>query len=467
MKKYLQIKNLALVLSLGLLSFMALPRSAFALFTLSVRPYEGGYELRYGKIGPDSPRVNREVTFTINTDINKQYRITQTILEPLSNMQGDRIPDKNFIVYAIRASNRFGTINVEQETPLRFGRQVIYTSNQTGNSDSFILVYSLLPTPDLRPGLYRGRISFMLESIFSSQVPVNIILDVLAEVSMESKIEIKTASGAKAIVLKPDAEIGDSDVLFSIKGGFGRQFKIMQMVTQQPISSDGDFLGWEGVTFKGSGAQRGMVINEPTNISATPQIIYNSSPRGEEDNFIISYSLGDLSRQKAGNYVTTIKYLFEGIGSTTPGMKTLDTFGLEIRNPRLFEMIITPELGGTIEFNELKPSQPPRLQEVTFEIKSNIGKPYQITQKMGSLLTTKEGKAITQEYFTLKEASLETKGTLKCPTKTEVKVGEMVLFVSDKKGSSDKFKATYELRAPQDVAAGDYATTFVYSISEI
>lgn len=389
----------------------------------------------------------------------------QTLLEPLSTLQGSSLAKDSFSVYGIRGTNKYGTLNVEQEVLVSLGRQIIYTSNQTGASDSFTLVYGLTIPPDIEPGSYRGRISFTLEPIDSTQSQVTTILNIFTEVEIESTVEIRTAIGTKNITLKSGKETGSSDVIVNIKGGFGKQFRILQLVAEQPVSSEGKFLDWETVKFIGRDAQKGMVINESTALSSSQQIIYTSSPRGEADSFVISYSLGDLTEQKAGIYSSKVKYIFEGIGFSLT--RLIDTLGLEIENPRIFDLVITPEMGGAIRFRDLRPLQPPKTQEVIFEVKTNIAKPYQVTQNMSSLLTSKEGKIIPREYFTLRQESLETKGTLKYPNKIEVKEGQMVLFISDKEGSPDKFKVIYELTVPRDIHFGDYYTNLTYTVSEI
>jgi len=43
----------------------------------------------------------------------------------------------------------------------------------------------------------------------------------------------------------------------------------------------------------------------------------------------------------------------------------------------------------------------------------------------------------------------------------------MSLFISDEKGSPDKFKVIYELSIPPDLKAGDYSTRITYSITAI
>ena len=89
----------------------------FAVFSLSATPYEGGYDLRFGKVSSTMGWVNEEVNVNISSDILKQYRLIQRLVKPLTNEQGYDIPIDSFRVYGLRGSNKYGTLSVENEIP--------------------------------------------------------------------------------------------------------------------------------------------------------------------------------------------------------------------------------------------------------------------------------------------------------------------------------------------------------------
>lgn len=458
----------ASILLAALLFLPLLSQTAYAVFDLSVSPFQGGFDLRFDKITPDMDRVNREVNVRITTDINKQYRLTNTFLQPLSTPEGVQLPMNSFVVYAIRGTNSFGTMNVLEQVPLRMGDQLIYTSNQTGNADAFTLVYSILPSPSITAGTYHGRLGFTITPIDSSSAPVTRILEVTAEIEVESAIEIKTATGSKVISLDPSgADTQAAAIGINIKGGFGKQFRILQLINEQPVSSEGELLGWQAVTFKGVNAQRGTAVSQDTPLSNGPQVIYTSAPGGDADNFILEYRLADLTNEKAGKFRTSVKYVLEGIGFAQS--KLIDTLALEIENPRVFDITIYPQnQKGVIEFLNLTPTAPAQTNVMDIEVKSNTGKQYQVTQNMLSDLVSKDGEAIRAQYFTLRtEAIDDTKGMLKFPAAGQVNKGYTVLFVSDKKGSPDKFRVVYTLAPSRDIKSGDYSTKITYSLSEL
>jgi hypothetical protein len=461
-------KNIFCYFAVVLISCLILPKLSYGFeFRLSVTPYEGGYDLRYGKITPALGKVSKEIIVNINSAIGKQYRLVQVFNEPLMNFQGSTIPQNCFVVYGLNGTNKFGTINVLQETPLSSARQILYTSNQPGSSDSFTLVYNLTIPDNIQAGTYRGRINFILEPIDFSQSSITATINILADVEIESAIQISTETGSKSIILRPDKqEANSANVIFNIKGDFGRQFRIIQVVGEQPTSSEGNFLNFDAIKFIGSASQKGSLVNQLTALSGNQQVIYTSSDRGEADNFVVQYSLGDLSKEKAGRFRTLLKYYLEKPGQGQ--VKPIDTLGLEIENPSFFELSITPQSqSGRIEFTNLKPDELPRTSEMIIEVKTNKNKRYQVSQNVYSKLTNKNGDTIPEKYFSLRTESLDTKGKLGFLEKQAVKIGDTVLFISDSNGSPDKFKAVYELISAKEIVMGDYSTRITYSLLEI
>jgi len=457
-----RIKILQFLAILAILFFI--PCHSQAAFNISVVPYEGGNDLRFDKATNTLPYATKEVIVSVTSDITKQYQIIQTLLEPLANVQGVTLSRENFSVYALLGSNAGGTLTVQQETAVSPGRTIIYISNTQGASDSFKLAYVLKPPFNVPSGSYRGRISFTLEPINATEQSVTVILNILADIEAESGFEIKTTTGSQLIRLNSSRQDEIAcDVLFNIKGDRGSPFKILQSLSGPVESAEGNRLSLEAVNFKIREAKKGMGPNMAIPLSERQEALYLSGPNGSEDNFVITYSLQDPERQKAGRYKGKIRYAFEGVNAR----EYIGNLDLEVEIARIFDLIITPELGGTIEFRDLKPQQAPKQSEVIFEVASNIGRSYQISQILTTGLANKEGNTIPAKNFTLKEEGLGTKGKLQFLSPAEVKTGETILFISDQGGSPDKFKVIYELKPSFDIMAGDYSTRITYSISEI
>jgi hypothetical protein len=459
MKKYRALK-----LVIGLCALALFPERAQAAFNISAIPYKGGSEIRFERASAVLPYTTEEVMVTVTSTIAKRYQIAQTLLSPLTNSQGQSLSRENMTVYALAGSSAGGTLTVQQEIAVSQGRQIIYISNAAGTTDSFKLSYILKPPFNVPSGTYRGRISFTLEPIDSNEQSVTVVLNISAEIASGSTVEMKTATGSSVIRLNSSRFDEETcDVIFTIKGSMGTPFRISQALSGIVESTEGNRLLPGAIRFRLSQARSGMGPNQDTFLSDGAQDLYLSSPAGGADNFVITYTLTDPEKQKAGRYRGKIRYFLEGAS----GEQLIGNLDLEIEVARLFDLKITPEMGGTIEFRDLKPQSTPQLSEVVFEVSSNIGRPYQISQSLGSGLVNKEGKAVPEKNFLLREESLDTRGRLQWGKATPIRTGEIILFVSDPVGSSDKFKVIYELKPSYDIIAGDYSTRFTYSISEI
>jgi len=105
---------------------------------------------------------------------------------------------------------------------------------------------------------------------------------------------------------------------------------------------------------------------------------------------------------------------------------------------------------------------------VLIEVKSNLGRPYQVTQNVLSELVNSQGDKIPAQYFSLRTiAQNNTQGKLKIPDRIPVEKGSALLFISDLKGSADQFKIIYELISPADLKAGNYSSRITYTLTEI
>ncbi len=441
-----------------------LSASASDNFDLSFNLTEGGFRLEF-----DQSRLYRGLNLEVNSNVSTRYEVIQKIIKPLENNQNPGIVIRdNFVVYALRGSNKFGNLRfMSNEHPVR-SDDVIYVSAPTGEADTFSLVYGIKNIENIEPGYYSGRIGFILNPIGSNRQQVTKILDVMVNInpSAKSTIEIITPGGARQVVLNSKKDgVQKAEVLIRIKGVYKEPFSISQSLSQSLESAEGSRLNDGTVNFMIQNAQKGVSINRFTPLTLQPQDIYTSSAPGVYDNeFVLLYQLGDISSQKAGKYLGRVQFILE----ERTAQKKIDTLQIEVNNERMFDFTVAPENQKyAIEFSNLTPLTPPKQNAVIFETRTNIGKPYQVIQGITSALTNKQGDIIPDRYFTFWTESLSTKGTLKFPKRQEVRSGNVVLFASDNQGSSDKFKIIYELECPKDAKAGDYSTNVTYSLSEI
>lgn len=457
------IKKVARI-TLGFLVALLFFGNAWAAFGISAIPYEGGSDLRFGRLGAEISEVKKEVTIRVTTDINKQYRVFQEINSPLTNSEGQVIPYTSLTFYTLRGSNRRGSLDAEQQQSMRRGRTLLYTSDTQGQGDSFILVYSLSSAGGLLGGDYRGQIRFSLESVDGSATPQQVYLNVRATLEPSASLEVITPVGGKTIELKAgEVHQEKNEVLIRIKGNFGQTYRIMQSLFDN-LRSDERELPAGSVFFKVSEGRKGVVAGQGE-LRPGNTVLYTSSPRGEADDVLVTYHLTEPLEAKAGTYRGRVRFPIEGPASLTRVEQTSLNFLVKIEPT--FELEVSPETGGRIEFRDLKSGQPPKVNEVVIEVETNLGKPYQVSQKVENLLTNKEGKAIPKDKFVFYEQALTQAGVLKQASRAPVEVGETTLYVSDEKGAPAKFKIIYELTIPRDLTAGSYSSQITYSISEL
>jgi hypothetical protein len=459
-------KSGILILGLVWIYLFSLPKPAAAEFSLSYGLTEGGYQL---ELSPTNQY--KGVRIEVGSDVSTRYEVIARMIKPLENKDNPAIIIRdNFVLRGLSGTNRFGNFRVPAEDTAVKSDEILYISDTVGDPDTFTLIYGIIQTQDIAPGNYSGRVSFTLNPIGSSLSPVTKILEIYVSVRQEDglrpTVEITTASGTKNITLNSrKEEKQNAEVLVKINGKFQKPFSLTQFLVNPLESREGNRLDYAAMNFVVRQAQKGVAVNQITPLSANMQNIYASAPTGEADtNFLITYSLGDLTGQKAGQYHSKIQYLFDD-GQAQTKLEALD---LELENERIFELEVKPQdQKYSIEFRDLKPSEPAKTSEVTLEVKTNTAKPYQVTQNITLDLTNKEGKAIPSRYFTLQTVPLDTKGKLNFTDKQEVKKGTSVLFISDSQGSPDKFKVVYELACPKETTAGDYGTDVTYSLTEI
>ncbi|TAN59278.1 hypothetical protein EPN16_07620 [bacterium] len=446
-----------------------LPQHLRAEISLSVNPHAGGSELDFGQLNQVYQEVSRQVGVEIR-GTNTQYELRQEPLSPLRNARGDEIPWSNLTLRGLAGTNKFGRLQVNPE-PVR--NAVLYTANQDGNADSFTLVYTLKFFEGIRPDFYRGQLRFSVIPVNAGQSSVSAILNIVVVVKPETEagvpmpyIEITTVTGSRFIYLNSKREESKRcDVLVKINGKFNRPFSIYQILNRFPESGEGQSLEPEAVMVEARGARVGAGLPLSA-LSLNPLVIYKSKPTGEADSgFIVSYSLGGHTSGRAGRYRSRIQFVLEEMGIE----RERQAMELDIEIERVFDLVITSSVfeSGDIEFRGLRPGEPPQVNEVVVEILNNTGKRYQLNQNILSELVDKQGNKIESKYFTLRTESMQTKGILKATQKQEAGKGDTVLYISDSRGSSDKFKIIYELEGSQDIKAGDYASRISYSLLEL
>jgi len=435
---------------------------AHAAFSLAVRPYEGGYDLRFGAV-KSSAIVVKEVTVQIVSDLGKQYQVVFFVLDPLVNAAGQTIGPESIFVSAVRGSNSQGSLFLQPETPVSTARTIVYTSAASGLSDSFRLNFGL--RGQSAPGNYRGRMAFMLEPINAAVAPVTAVVNVFADVTADARIQVTPQRSASLVSLGADTVPPYTDsVSIGITGGLGTSYRILQALVKPLESSDGARLNEGTLTFAIDGNKNGNASVAAEIVSQRSMVLYSSDPRGEADSFLVHYTLKNPEKAAAGRYRGRMNFLLE---SSSPGQRLLQSLDLQVDVPRVFDLVATPQSGGIIEFHSSGKPGKPEVSRVLVQVRSNINRQYQVSQRLSGPLLNRQGLAIPENNFNIRQEGAAVKGSLRFLKASPVRAGDTTLFVSDRQGSPESFTVIYELLPGAQVTAGDYSASIIYSISEL
>ncbi len=443
--------------------------NAHAIFELQVTPRRGGNNIRFEQVQPGVLPQNEEVTVTVQTDEAAQYRILQTVYQPLTNEFGNTIPQGAFIVFS--PSSPLGTLRTQLETPVSMGQYPIFTSNGAGDTDSFILVYNARVPENQPGGVYHTQIQFMLELVSpKSGITSRIVnMDVRLEIRPTFRITIKNVQGGRDLNfsrITKDNPTSAEALNIEIQSNIGSTFRIIQQLTEPLMSQDGEMLDPGLIKFVATGANKGALsaAGTPVELSQAPQPFYTSNKVGEGDVLQLQYVIAPPADQKAGVYAGSISFRVESSSFSAPA----ETFNIpvKIEIEPTFYLDVKAEDGSGIHFGTFRTGDENQQKRVTLTVYSNMGKPYQVTQIIPRKLTNAEGKAIPESYFMYFGAEAQT-GKLQAKVPTPVQEGESVVFTSDNKGTPDKFILNYTLTIPKGTRAGSYSSEVRYSITTL
>lgn len=479
---------ISLVISVFVLCSTITP--CFAAFSLAVEPYEGGYDLRFGKASTQDQKIVKEVTIRMTTDIGKQYRIYQRLDKPLSTPDGVEINRDNFKMYTLINSNTMGTLERIEEYPVMSSDTVLYTSNTAGDGDSFRVVYTLQPTIDQVAGSYYGRMIYYAVPIDSSQEQVNETINMYADLTNEGAVEISTVSGFKSIRIS-SKDVSDNmtaavqypTVNISIKGNLGASYRIYQQLGDTLVkASDGQKFDLSKVAFKVTNLKSGEIVkqNDLSELKAK-SLVYASDDLGSSAEIAVKFEpTNEFVEERANLYTGMINYSIELDKTRTmvePGY--IDSVDVEFDVEPIFRIIatsVTPdgetivqEGSAVLSFGELSYKTGPSESKVNIKIDSNLDKPYLVTQKILGTLQNDNGDIIPSELFTFVLGQIEDSvGTIKFDTESSVNPDkDTAIFVSNQDGDSDEFNITYRLRVTADTPGGNYNAGVSYSLSEL
>ena len=453
-----KIVSIFMVASLFLLAIFC--SQSEATLNLDVSPVRGGSSLRFGRVDVASAE-NREVRIRVTSDEGNQYQIFQSMIQPLTNEKGEFLHASALETYAITGSNSLGSLYLQQITTMKSVDDLLYSSNATGESDSLTMVYAINPAEVDMSGRFSGKILYTLRPVSGGSQKQG-YLDVFLEISQDFKIQTQASSGLDTVRLNPknpkDAE-GYLNISFS--GNVGEKINVYQELDRLPTNDAGQEIGKDVLRFSVSGSKEGdSPYATPTDF--TKRMMIYSSQKASDD-LVVHFLFNEeaLAGQKAGVYRGQIKYIFE----KPSGLQTV-FLNVEITVEPVFEIQVSfPE--GEPRFQNLLPDSPPQVKQAFVEVKTNLGRPYMVIQKIPAPLANEKGTIFKQENFDMKVENLEGVGKSNFNEFEAVSQEEKTIFFSNPKGDPCKAKVFYRLKPYPGMDPGDYLMSIVYSLGEM
>ena len=377
------------------------------------------------------------------------------------NEKGQDLNMEAITSYTLVNSNSSGTLYQERPDILRYSDQLLYTSSSAGESDSFIVVYTIDGKKLDKPGRFMGKILYTLRPIGGGQEE-NVFLDVYIDASAQFQIDTVTSDRRRnelSLSTRTQKEM-QGYVKFSFKNNVGK-IKVYQIIDEFPCNEYSERIDSSSLRFFTSGGKNGeLFYTSPVFLERKKLLIYTSTEA--EDTFFVNFLMDKerIEEQKAGIYRGKVEYLIE---RTDYSEVFPVNFRVEVTPIFKLETIYPAE---GLQFKNLLPHTPPQTKEVSIIVKTNLARPYMVIQKLESPLTSEKGVEIPSQFFTMKEEIIEGEGEVKFPEFSPVPVGEIPVFFSDERGSPARIKIIYRLKPYSEIIAGNYNTMVSFSLGE-
>ncbi len=431
---------------------MGLTQVSFANVSLSVNPVDGSNTLRFERTPSARAENKQEIHIRVNSTNGNRYQVFQRILEPIVNEKGDALNLQAIETQTLSNSNTSGTLYLQNSDHLSMSDQLLYSSSQGGESDMFIIGYSLNRNLINTSGRFRGRLVFTVRGMGNDSSD-QVTIDVFLETSAGLKISVKGAHNPTRIhVQGSDTSEKTADfVNVSFSGNEAREIRIYQEVETMPQNETDRELGANVLQLDAQGQTEGLRIQGLSPLGPARTLIYSSNK--DEDNFLIYFLVNadQVQQQAAGSYNGRIKYVVE----TDQGNQE---FPIDIQCiiPPVFTMNVTTPLGG-VNFSHVLANSPSQEKQVVVTVSSNLNKPYQVLQDLQTNLTNQQGKEFDSKYFTMQvEIQSGQKGQTDFAEFSPVQTGEYPVFSSDSMGSGATFIVVYRLQGYAQMSPGDF-----------
>ena len=451
--------RLSVFLSILLLTSFFMPM-AYASVSVSVTPIDGTSGIRFDRILPGLKNT-KQLQVRVTSTAGKQYQVLQRVYEPMTNDKQQPLNLSSIEVATLPNSNTSGTLYMQNPEHLSYSDQLIYTSGQGGESDSFTIAYNALPELIGGNGSFRGRIDFIV-SVFGSGDQVESLVDFVLENTAQLKVAVTGDHDPKGIHIKDtDTSAEKADfVKVSFSNNASEEIKIYQEFLSFLTNEAGEELPLEAIKISLQGNSSNIRQGNGS-ISRSRALLYSGTVNDDEFAVAFLVDADRLQEVNAGLYKGQLKYSVE-----TSSAHQEFTIDIECQIQPVFSIEMTLPPGG-VSFGHVLADSPAQEKQVWVSVRTNLHKPYQVMQGMDSLMINEHGKEFDKKYFTFKvDLAIGQKGQTKYTEFSSVETGDYPVYHSDAQGSPAKFAVTYELKGHFKMNAGNFTAPLKFSLSQ-
>ncbi|MBF0122830.1 MAG: hypothetical protein HQL21_05420 [Candidatus Omnitrophica bacterium] len=442
--------------------FLFFGNAAFADLTLSVSPADGSSSLRFDRIiqGQDN---RKEIRVRVTSTGGNRYQVFQRIQDPIVNGKGEGLNFQALQSVTMNNSNAAGTLYLQNADRMNQADQLLYTSSQNGDSDSFLISYVVDPANMGATGRFFGKILFTVRSMSDSsqeQAFVNISLESIS--NWKASVSGGRTPGQIRIKDSDVAETSADFVKISFSGNVGEEIRIYQEFNDLPQSATAEEIMADALRFLVAGeTEQNVRISGAVPVKRARTLIY--AGKSPEDSLKVYFLVNPdkIQEANAGTYKGKIKYIIE----TNKGPEDF-LIDLECDIQPVFNLDVTLPAEG-VSFTNVLATNPPTEREVMVTVHSNLHRAYQVLQDLQAPMANEKGNEIEKGYFTAKVEVLSgEKGQSRFTDFSSINTGEYPVFSSDSKGSPATFKVIYRLQGYPQLMGGNYSAPIRFSLNQ-
>ncbi len=436
----------------------------WAAFSISVTPSVTRNDIHFGEV-EEGDIVTEEAEINVTNDTSVRYQLTHFLIRSLQNEEGDLLNPEQ-IRFFIRGAN-LGTMQVEAPSALQPGSVTLYTSDETGTSDTMTIAYTLFVPEKVKGGMYRGQVTFNLEPLTASGSASlqSVTLEISAQIRTVFQLAISSQSEQERLdfgKISLDQSEAVQELLFEVLSNIGSGYQIEQrFVTALTNVQNGQTVPFEKLAVNLSGGARGTLSPQAL-LSQEPAVIYRSDSSGSSDSWIAAYHLEGAASLPAGQYQGMLSVSVKSDTTLPATAQTAYSIPVSLEVESVFDFVVTPVEGGSLQFKDVKPDESAESQLVV-QIRNNTGQRYQFQLLVTEPLANEQGEQIPEGNFTVRLERVTT-GDAAAGDYQPVKVGTAVLYTSNDQGESDVFNLTCRLTVPKKSKGGTYRTQLSFAL---